>query len=661
MATPNTPANEELKKAKQPQNMQQCEKCKKDHKATGFCRDCGKLVCDKCIEIHQTWEDYSSHGIIVFPRENPPPQKLLHCPKHPDNALTLFCEPCQELLCDKCTAEQHQGQEHQYDQVTKVFPKHRDEIIEHLQPVRQQLESVNKALRALDARKKDINEQKSAIESQIHTRIKELYQVLEMKGQELVGQLHRISQRKLESLDNQEKEFEVLQTQLTSFLENVESSLSKATAVGVLATKASKLNQIKLRATKFNPDMLHPHETADMLLVEQNAPRLMEACRKFAAITTTQRYATGGVANVVTNVVTVNEPVEVTLQLMDTDEIDSVQSQDVTSDLVCCRNEATVKCSVEKVKKGKFRVRCKPEARGKHQLRLAIKERPAVGSPYTILVRPEIRGLQCPLKIMGDLKNPRCIVTDSKGRIIVSEYGAQCVSIFTAEGEKVRSFGEQGKGKGQFQYPLGVTVDGDDNIYVVDNGNKCVQKFTSEGEYVTSTASNSSNTLQFIDPYGITYNPRNGRLYVCDQRNHRIQILDTNLAILNTVSGERDGKFSYPQGVAFDSDGNMYVASQYHIQVFTPEGQHLREIGTNGSGRGQLQCAEGITIDRDRVYMTDLANHRVSVFTTTGQFLHSFGSEETQPGQIKRPSGIRIDGKGFNLVADCDNCRIQIS
>ncbi len=111
MATPNTPANEEIKKAKEPQNMQQCEKCQKGHKATGFCRDCGKLVCDKCIEVHQTWEDYSSHGIIIFPREIPSSGKLLHCPKHPDNALTLFCEPCQELICNKCTAEQHQGQE----------------------------------------------------------------------------------------------------------------------------------------------------------------------------------------------------------------------------------------------------------------------------------------------------------------------------------------------------------------------------------------------------------------------------------------------------------------------------------------------------------------------------------------------------------------------
>ena len=47
-----------LTKAKEPQKTQ-CEKCKKST-ATGFCRDCGKFICDKCTEMHQMWDDLAT-------------------------------------------------------------------------------------------------------------------------------------------------------------------------------------------------------------------------------------------------------------------------------------------------------------------------------------------------------------------------------------------------------------------------------------------------------------------------------------------------------------------------------------------------------------------------------------------------------------------------
>jgi len=41
-----------LSKAKEPQKTQ-CEKCE-ESLATGFCRNCGQFVCNKCTEIHKT-------------------------------------------------------------------------------------------------------------------------------------------------------------------------------------------------------------------------------------------------------------------------------------------------------------------------------------------------------------------------------------------------------------------------------------------------------------------------------------------------------------------------------------------------------------------------------------------------------------------------------
>ncbi len=135
-----------LKKVKEPQKTP-CEKCKKAT-ATGFCRDCGKFVCEKCIEVHQLWEELTNHQVVSFSEVQKeasslaqPKKKVLYCRKHPDNVLKIYCETCKELICNDCTIRLHQG--HHYDLVTDTFPKHRDEIQAHLQPVRQQLDTVH--------------------------------------------------------------------------------------------------------------------------------------------------------------------------------------------------------------------------------------------------------------------------------------------------------------------------------------------------------------------------------------------------------------------------------------------------------------------------------------------------------------------------------------
>ena len=55
-------ALQKVKHGQEGQKMQ-CEKCNK-REANGFCHDCGKFMCVVCIEIHRTWEEYSTHKVI---------------------------------------------------------------------------------------------------------------------------------------------------------------------------------------------------------------------------------------------------------------------------------------------------------------------------------------------------------------------------------------------------------------------------------------------------------------------------------------------------------------------------------------------------------------------------------------------------------------------
>ena len=84
---------------------------------------------------------------------------------------------------------------------------------------------------------------------------------------------------------------------------------------------------------------------------------------------------------------------------------------------------------------------------------------------YSIGDKPGL-GLQIPhfVCIDGDL-------------VFVTEYEAHCVSIFTKQGEYVRSFGHMGSGEGQFDHPYGIAQDSNGFLYVSDRVNNRLQVF----------------------------------------------------------------------------------------------------------------------------------------------------------------------------------------
>ena len=249
-----------------------------------------------------------------------------------------------------------------------------------------------------------------------------------------------------------------------------------------------------------------------------------------------------------------------------------------------------------------------------------------------------------------------------RGEILIAEGDGHCISIFSPTGKKLRSFGSQGSGPGQFIHPYGVTVDDDGNTLVTDS--KRIQKFSSEYKYLTSEGSHGHSRLQFNLPVKVAILPTTKRIAVSDLWNHRIQILNPDLTFHSSIGskGSGNGQFFRPYGVVFDSAGNMYVsdASNNRIQSFDPEGKFLRQFGKQDRSNGGLNDPTGICIDSDdTVYVAD-GNHCISVFTCEGKFLTSFGSKGDGPGQFNGPRGITVDKNGVIYVSDTENNRVQI-
>ena len=226
-------------------------------------------------------------------------------------------------------------------------------------------------------------------------------------------------------------------------------------------------------------------------------------------------------------------------------------------------------------------------------------------------------------------------------------------------GKKILIFGSQGSEPGQLYYPCDVAVDDDGNILVADKKNDRIQKFNHKGVYITTVGKKSTKPGEFHFPVGIGIHPKTKKIFVTEEKNHRIQILNPDLTFYRFV----DGIFNEPKHVAFDSAGKVYVADMENhcIKIFTEDGDYLTKFSSKGTEEGQLTYPSSIAIDADDVlYIPELHTHRVSVFTTNGIFLKSFGTEGHGPGQFMEPRGIAVDNIGNVYVSDRANNRIQV-
>ena len=633
------------------------------------------FLCQECAEIHQKWKSSRNHKIVTVTDIQASAdvasivslkRKLSCCQKHPENICKMYCETCSELICSDCTIRLHQG--HQYDLISDTFPKYKQEILASLEPVKHHLATVKKALQSLDKREREISAQKVATETDIDKQINELLHSLEKRRTELKGQLGKLTQHKLKSLAAQKDQFELLHTQLASCLEYVEGSLKTGTQGEILEMKAPVLKHIQQMTAEFKPDTLVPEEEADMLLISDDIPDLNRACCEVAdvvqghVVCDKKSYISGEGMKTAR----AGEPTTVTFHAIDRygKECQTPVTQ-ITSELVICTDTTTIKCQVRREGKSKYEIQYQPATQGKHQLHIRINGKSIEGSPYTVMARRSLQSLGKPVKIIGNIKNPYGIATNSKGEIIVAESGARCISIFTPEGQKIRSFGNPGTAHGQFSCPWGLAVVEDDNLIIVDHSTCRIQKFTSNGTFISSVGTQGSNPLQFQGPIGITCNHKTGKLYVSEHSNNRVQVLNRDLTFSSTFGSQGSGnkQFQYPYDIATDSDGTVYVAdcNNHCIKVFTPEGKFLRKFGSQGSGVGQLKHPTGIAIDcHDTVYIVDIGNRQVSLFTTQGQFLKSFGSRGSAEGQFSNSYGITVRDDGSILVTDSSNSRVQI-
>lgn len=298
---------------------------------------------------------------------------------------------------------------------------------------------------------------------------------------------------------------------------------------------------------------------------------------------------------------------------------------------------------------------------------------------------------------------PFGLAVDAAGNLYVADHGSSTIRKITAGGTVTTfagSGGASGTADGQgtaarFDHPSAVSVDAAGNVYVIDTSNQTVRKITAGGSVSTLAGSpglvgktdGTGAVAKFFYPSGIAVSG-SGTMYVADTGNHAIRTVTaagavTTLAGATGLVGSADGfgtdaRFAYPNGIAFDSAGSLYIADHdnHTIRKMSTAGQVTTLAGSAGlsgsadgvGGAARFNGPTGVAVDGGgNIYVADAGNTAIRKITPNGTvttFAGVAGVAGSADGvgagaRFNAPQGLATDSAGNVYVADTNNSTIR--
>ena len=268
------------------------------------------------------------------------------------------------------------------------------------------------------------------------------------------------------------------------------------------------------------------------------------------------------------------------------------------------------------------------------------------------------------------------IAVDDSGLVWTLNRGEMPVQVYSPEGKLVRQWGE-----GQFISPHQLSIGPRGDIWIADSIKHVVYKFAPSGELLLTIGvpnEPGEDDKHFKRPTDAVETPA-GDVFISDgYRNNRVVHCDAKGRFVKTFGelGVNPGQFSLPHSIALDSQGRLYVADRNNarVQVFDQDGKFLTEWRNRCvpwtvriTAKDEVYiCGSSPSLWREGNLQVGIPpkDQLVMKFDTNGNLQHWWSFPFTQadtwkPGELSWVHGIAVDAKGNLYLGDITGQRVQ--
>jgi uncharacterized protein (TIGR03437 family) len=247
--------------------------------------------------------------------------------------------------------------------------------------------------------------------------------------------------------------------------------------------------------------------------------------------------------------------------------------------------------------------------------------------------------------------------------------------------------------------PYGIAVDAAGNLYFSDSRNNMIRKVGANGTITALAGSGvygfGGDGLNAVDawmalPTALVLDSA-GNVIFSDTQNNRVRKVTPDGKIFGVAGtgqpdsngdghAATDAAIYNPEGLAFDSRGNLYIVETFghKVRKVAPDGTISTFAGTGAPGfrgdggaasQAQLNYPRGVYVDAaGTVYITDTLNNRVRAVTEdgvirtiagTGRFGDAPDNIPATAADLRNPRAIIPNGNGGFYLLDTDNSRIR--
>jgi len=237
---------------------------------------------------------------------------------------------------------------------------------------------------------------------------------------------------------------------------------------------------------------------------------------------------------------------------------------------------------------------------------------------------------------VADANGAHFIRIGPAGNVWTANIRSHTIRKYSPEGKLLLTLGEPGRAgadRSHFDRPTDMVVLPSGDIVVSDGyGNRRIVHFDATGKYVNEWGEAGTQPGQFALPHAIVADSQ-GRLYVADRENARIQVFDTKGKLLAVWDD-----LITPWGLWMSKDDEIWVCGSSarkkegtgEWDVLPPPDQLVMKLNRKGTvlmripllmtttppGKpGELNWVHGIAFDsRGNLYLTDIQGHRAQKF-----------------------------------------------